>query len=415
MICTTPVVTLVVVLELAPEIVVIPGAAVMGVRLNAPESETIPFRLIFPVPAFRVVLAARITPVLKIMSVFVAATVPLIVIEDGAVTIKPPVKVVVSPEPLFKVTVPVLRNSTFCTKVLPVPVMLMVVAVIVVVIKSLTVTAPVNAAEAPLVMVKLLMATVVPVMAPTVPAFRPRLKAPLMPALKVIAAPVAELPALVVSIADELVVNVTVLLKITSSEEVVIFTPAMVAALATVNALLKEEAVVAKVTPVPPAVNVVIPLMVPPPDTAFTVIVPAPPAVIFNEPAAVMKSSSASVRLNPAPTVPKNTFTAELLVTSIAPVTFIAAPIKISPALAIVSAESSLELPTVPVKVTVPVPAVRPRDCVPSSVLLKTISSPAINPVIMVTPLVKVTPRRNEMPSLVLAMLPPMLLRPAPS
>ena len=66
--------------------------------------------------------------------------------------------------------------------------MLTVVAVAAV-IKSLTVTAPVNAAEAPLVMVRLLIATDVPVMAPPVPASRPKLKelAPsVMPAPKVI-------------------------------------------------------------------------------------------------------------------------------------------------------------------------------------------------------------------------------------
>ena len=77
LICTTPVVTLVVVLVLAPEIVVNPGEEVMGVRLNTPE--TVPFRLISPVPAFRVVLAPRITPVFaspKVIVVLVVATVP---------------------------------------------------------------------------------------------------------------------------------------------------------------------------------------------------------------------------------------------------------------------------------------------------------------------------------------------------
>ena len=49
MICTTPVVTLVVVLVLAPEILVTPGAEVMGVRLKLPEIES--GRLIFAVPA----------------------------------------------------------------------------------------------------------------------------------------------------------------------------------------------------------------------------------------------------------------------------------------------------------------------------------------------------------------------------
>ena len=110
---------------LAPEILVTPGAAVVGVRLKAPEIT--PSRLIFPVPALRVILVARITPVFaspKTMSVFVVATVPSMVTEEGAVTIKPPVKVVVSPELLFKITAPVLRNSTFNAKVFPVPVRL---------------------------------------------------------------------------------------------------------------------------------------------------------------------------------------------------------------------------------------------------------------------------------------------------
>ena len=124
LICTTPVVTLVVVLVFAPAIVVNPGEEVMGVRLNAPE--TTPFRLIFPVPAFSVVSLPRITPVLespKIILEFVAAIVPFMVIEEGAVTTSPPAKVELSDIALFKATVPVLRNSTFCAKVFPVPVM----------------------------------------------------------------------------------------------------------------------------------------------------------------------------------------------------------------------------------------------------------------------------------------------------
>ena len=144
-----------------------------------------------------------------------------------------------------------------------------------------------------------------------------------------------------------------------------------IAALATVNALLNKDAAVAKATPVPPAVNVVVPVIVPPPETAFTVIAPAPAAVIFNEPAAVIKASSELLRFNPPVALPKDTFTPESLVIPIAPVTFIAAPIETSAALEIVSAESSVELPTVSVKVTVPAPAVRPRDCAPLIVLLK--------------------------------------------
>ena len=55
----------------------------------------------------------------------------------------------------------------------------------IVVIKSFTVTAPVNAADAPLVIDKLLMATEVPVIAPVVPASRSKLNKPVMPAPKV--------------------------------------------------------------------------------------------------------------------------------------------------------------------------------------------------------------------------------------
>lgn len=370
MIFTTPVVTLVVVLVLAPEIVVKPAPEVMGVKLKvpAPKLETVPGSTILPLPAFRVVLAPRITPVLespRVMRVLVVATVPLIKTEEGVVTLRPPVKVNVSP-PSPKVTAPLLRKSTSATKVLPVPVMEMVVAVAAV-IKSLTVTAPVNAADAPLVMVKLLMLRDVPVMPPPVPAFKPKLKAPLLPALKVMFAPAVEPPPVLPTVLFA-VKETAAKLMASPDVETLVF---RIAALATVNALLNKDAAVAKVTPVPPAVNVVIPVMVPPPETAFTVIVPAPAAVMFKDPAAVMKSSSALLRFNPPVALPKDTFTPELLVIPIAPVTFIAAPIETSPALEIVSAESCAEFPTVPVKVTVPAPAVRPRVCAPLRVLLK--------------------------------------------
>ncbi len=67
LISTTPVVTLVVVLVLAPEIVVVkPPPEVMGVKLKAPE--IIPGSTILPPPAFRVVLAVRVTlPVPKMI------------------------------------------------------------------------------------------------------------------------------------------------------------------------------------------------------------------------------------------------------------------------------------------------------------------------------------------------------------
>ena len=221
------------------------------------------------------------------------------------VKFKPPSKANVSP-PLPRVTRPVFKKSTFATKLLLVPVMLTEYG-FAVVIKSSTLTTPVKDADAALVMVKLLMLTVVPVIAPPVPAFRSRLKEltpSVMPAPKVIAAPFAKPPA-VVLITDEPVINATVLLKSKISPEVATFTPAMVAALATVKGLSNKESLLSKVTPVPLAVNVVIPFIVPPPETAFTAIMPEPAAVMSNEPAAVMKSSSASFRLKPEPAVPK--------------------------------------------------------------------------------------------------------------
>ena len=82
-------------------------------------------------------------------------------------------------------------------------------------------------------------------------------------------------------------------------------------------------------------------------------------------------------------------------------------------------AKAGVTPPTAPVKVMLPAPATRVRSCapatVPSSVLLNRMSSPAPAPVVIVTPLVNVTPRRNEIPSFVLAMLPPIEFRPAPS
>ena len=245
-----------------------------------------------------------------------------------------------------------------------------------VVIKLFSVTLPVNAAETPLVIVKLLMATDVPVIAPPVPAFKPKANAPLMPAPKVIAAPAAEPPELVVSITTGAVVKATVLLKITLSPEVVKSTPAIVAALATVNALSKVEPTVANVTPDPPAVRVVMPVIVPPPITPFTVIVPD--AVIFNAPVLVTKSSSASVRLKPAPAVPKNTSTPVLLVMLTSPATFMAAPITTSPALAMASDESCAEFPTVELNVTVPAPAVSVRACAPFSASVKVRAPPLV-------------------------------------
>ena len=97
------------------------------------------------------------------------------------------------------------------------------------VIKSLTVTAPVKAAEAPLLMVKSLMATDVPVIAPPVPASSPRLKAPVMPAPKRIAAPAGEL---VMVATVELFVSVEPPVpKLITSPELLIVPPNLLAAL----------------------------------------------------------------------------------------------------------------------------------------------------------------------------------------
>ena len=99
------------------------------------------------------------------------------------------------------------------------------------VIKSLTFTAPVNAAEVPLVMVRLLMFTDVPVIAPPVPASSPRSKAPVMPEPKIIFAPPTE-PFVVATV--ELAVSVTPpgpFPKLMSSPELLIAPPNLLAAL----------------------------------------------------------------------------------------------------------------------------------------------------------------------------------------
>ena len=98
-------------------------------------------------------------------------------------------------------------------------------------IKSLTVTAPVKAADAPLLMVKSLMATDVPVIVPTDPALSPRLNAPVMPVPKRIFEPAAE-PVIVATV--ELPVSVTLpepVPKLITSPELVMAAPTLDAAL----------------------------------------------------------------------------------------------------------------------------------------------------------------------------------------
>ena len=94
-----------------------------------------------------------------------------------------------------------------------------------VVIKSFTVIAPVNAAETALLKVRLLMATVVPVIAPVEPAVRPKLNVPapsVIPAPNVIAAPVAVPPALVVSTVESAVSVTPPVPKLITSPELLI-------------------------------------------------------------------------------------------------------------------------------------------------------------------------------------------------
>ena len=95
----------------------------------------------------------------------------------------------------------------------------------------MTVTAPVKAAEAPLVMVKSLIATDVPVIAPPVPASRSKLNVPVMPEPKIIFAPAAE-PVIVATV--ELAVSVTPpgpVPKLIASPELLMKPPNLLAAL----------------------------------------------------------------------------------------------------------------------------------------------------------------------------------------
>ena len=127
----------------------------------------------------------------------------------------------------------------------------------------------------------------------------------------------------------------------------------------TVSELSKVEAVVSKEILSSVDAKRVIPSMLPPPVTPLTVIdAPAPVAVIASDPACVMKSSSTSVRLSPIPAVPRKMSTPLLPVMLISPVTFIVLPIKISPALAIVSDARVALSPTTPANETCPAPAV---------------------------------------------------------
>lgn len=161
--------------------VIAPLVPALRLRSKAPPMAA-PKRMFWPAAESCVVaideLVRKVTP-----PVPKSTTPPLLIMEPTSeaelpVKEKPALKANVS-EVSPKVTRPVLRKSTFCVKVLPVPVKDTEYG-FKVVIRSFTVTAPVNAAEAPLVMVRLRILTDVPMMRPALaPASRPRLKSPL--------------------------------------------------------------------------------------------------------------------------------------------------------------------------------------------------------------------------------------------
>jgi hypothetical protein len=67
-----------------------------------------------------------IRALLALMLALVVATVPVKLRAEGAVSVSPPVNVVVSPEPSFKITEPVFRKVVAPARVFVVPVMEMV-------------------------------------------------------------------------------------------------------------------------------------------------------------------------------------------------------------------------------------------------------------------------------------------------
>jgi len=161
--------------------VIAPFVPALRLRSKAPPMAA-PKRIFWPAAESCVVaiaeLVRKVTP-----PVPKSTTPPLLIMEPTSeaelpVKVKPVPKANVS-EVSPKVTRPVLRKSTFCVKVLPVPVKDTEYG-FAVVIRSFTVTAPVKAAEAPLEMVRLWMLTAVAMIRPApAPAVRPRLKSPL--------------------------------------------------------------------------------------------------------------------------------------------------------------------------------------------------------------------------------------------
>jgi len=161
--------------------VIAPPVPASSSKLNAPPMAA-PKIMFWPAAESSVVaiaeLVRKVTPPVSKFT-----TPPLLIMEptsEAALPVKEkPAPKANESEVSPKVTRPVLRKSTFCVKVLPVPVKDTEYG-FAVVIRSFTETAPVNAADMPLVIVRLLILTDVPMIRPApAPAIRPRLKAPL--------------------------------------------------------------------------------------------------------------------------------------------------------------------------------------------------------------------------------------------
>ncbi len=215
------------------------------------------------------------------------------------------------------------------------------------------------------------LSTLVPLIAPAVPAFKPNVNPPPAIEARLIAAPAA-LP-LVVSIATA-PVSVVAELKFTASA-VVVTLPAVLMPVAPVrltapSELMTPAAAIVSAAPVAFSVTV-------PPNAPVRVSMPAFTAIALAAmftPLTVSAVSSPPIVVVPVPAVCVRPAALNVLVSP----TLLA--------LVIVTAPSAVALPTVVEKVTLPVPAVRPRvwvsATVPLSVPLKRML-PAVGPVVI--------------------------------
>src|SRR5258708_211889 len=207
------------------------------------------------------------------------------------------------------------------------------------------------------------LSTLVPLIAPAVPAFKPNVNPPPAIEARLIAAPAA-LP-LVVSIATA-PVSVVAELKFTASPVLLPLPPLLIPAAP--PELMTPAAAVVSAAPVAFSVPV-------PPNAPVRVSMPAFPAIALAAmftPLTVSAVSSPPIVVVPVPAVCVRPAALNVLVSP----TLLA--------LVIVTAPSAVALPTVVEQVTLPVPAVRPRvwvsATVPLSVPLKRML-PAVGPV----------------------------------